>query len=93
MSGWETLCEAQHNTGYGVNGGFAEYVLASPDYVVHLPSYVDFPPILCAELPPTRGCLPTSPHYSAGISAGSSALPPRGLRHVPIRSARLRQTT
>ncbi|MGY8639452.1 alcohol dehydrogenase catalytic domain-containing protein, partial [Bradyrhizobium sp. 14AA] len=28
-TGWETLCEHQHNTGYSVNGGFAEYVIAS----------------------------------------------------------------
>ena len=25
LAGWETLCEAQQNTGYSVNGGFAEY--------------------------------------------------------------------
>ncbi|MFO1066920.1 MAG: alcohol dehydrogenase catalytic domain-containing protein, partial [Geminicoccaceae bacterium] len=28
LTGWETLCPEQKNTGYGVNGGFAEYVLA-----------------------------------------------------------------
>src|SRR5579872_4943162 len=28
-SGWETLCEHQRNTGYSVNGGFAEFALAS----------------------------------------------------------------
>ena len=31
LSGWETLCDAQKNTGYAVNGGFAEYVLADPE--------------------------------------------------------------
>ena len=31
-SGWETLCERQRNTGYSVNGGFAEYALASADF-------------------------------------------------------------
>jgi propanol-preferring alcohol dehydrogenase len=25
ITGWETLCEAQHNSGYSVNGAFAEY--------------------------------------------------------------------
>ena len=24
LGGWETLCESQQNTGYSVNGGFAE---------------------------------------------------------------------
>ncbi|MBC8153125.1 MAG: alcohol dehydrogenase catalytic domain-containing protein, partial [Bacteroidetes bacterium] len=28
LSGWETLCEAQQNTGYSVPGSYAEYVLA-----------------------------------------------------------------
>ncbi len=28
LTGWETLCESQQNTGYSVNGCFAEYVLA-----------------------------------------------------------------
>ena len=28
-TGWETLCESQHNTGYSRNGGFAEYVIAA----------------------------------------------------------------
>ena len=28
-SGWETLCLRQRNTGYSVNGGYAEYVLGS----------------------------------------------------------------
>src|SRR5436309_1877843 len=28
LSGWETLCHEQQNTGYSVNGGYAEYVLA-----------------------------------------------------------------
>src|SRR5215510_3964706 len=25
ITGWETLCERQHNSGYSVNGSFAEY--------------------------------------------------------------------
>jgi alcohol dehydrogenase, propanol-preferring len=51
LGGWETLCEKQENTGYSVNGGFAEYVVADPDYVGHLPgnvSFVEIAPILCA---------------------------------------------
>ena len=51
LGGWETLCEQQQNTGYSVNGGFAEYVVADPNYVGHLPgnvSFVEIAPILCA---------------------------------------------
>src|SRR6478735_7021532 len=28
ITGWETLCERQQNTGYSVNGSYAEYVIA-----------------------------------------------------------------
>ena len=58
LGGWETLCEEQHNTGYSVNGSFAEYVLADPNYVWHLPgnvSFVDIAPILCAGVTVYKG--------------------------------------
>ena len=29
VDGWETLCESQVNTGYGVNGSYAEYATAT----------------------------------------------------------------
>src|SRR5271166_1899246 len=57
-SGWETLCEAQKNSGYSVNGAFAEYVLADADYIGHLPCNVDFvqiAPILCAGITVYKG--------------------------------------
>jgi propanol-preferring alcohol dehydrogenase len=41
-TGWETLSEEQHNTGYGVDGGYAEYVIADANYVGHLPDNPDF---------------------------------------------------
>lgn len=57
-TGWETLCRAQQNTGYSVNGGFAEYVLADPDYVGHLPKTLEFgaaAPVLCAGVTVYKG--------------------------------------
>ena len=56
--GWETLCPEQVNTGYGTNGGFAEFVAADPDYVGHLPDEVGFAagaPILCAGVTVYKG--------------------------------------
>ena len=35
VDGWETLCEKQVNTGYGRDGGYAEYAVADADYVAH----------------------------------------------------------
>ena len=58
LGGWETLCEKQQNTGYSVNGGFAEYVVADPNYVGRLPdnvSFVDIAPILCAGVTVYKG--------------------------------------
>ena len=50
IQGLEALCVHQKNTGYSVNGGFAEYVIADPNFVIRIPDSVDFPvaaPILC----------------------------------------------
>src|SRR6516164_8633774 len=37
VAGWETLCEAQQNSGYSVDGTFAEYAVADDRYVVDVP--------------------------------------------------------
>ena len=36
-TGWDSLCAGQHNTGYSVNGSFAEYVIGAAPYVGRLP--------------------------------------------------------
>jgi alcohol dehydrogenase, propanol-preferring len=51
VSGWETLCTSQRNTGYSIDGGFAEYVCASGRFVVAVPEGVDpvdAAPLTCA---------------------------------------------
>ncbi len=58
LGGWETLCESQSNTGYSVNGGFADYALADPAYVGHLPKdigFVEIAPVLCAGVTVYKG--------------------------------------
>jgi alcohol dehydrogenase, propanol-preferring len=50
-SGWETLCESQQNTGYSIDGGFAEYAKAYASHVVKVPEGVDpldAAPLTCA---------------------------------------------
>jgi alcohol dehydrogenase, propanol-preferring len=57
-SGWETLCESQHNSGYSVNGTFAEYTIGAAKYVGRLPERLDFAaaaPILCAGVTTYKG--------------------------------------
>jgi alcohol dehydrogenase, propanol-preferring len=51
VSGWETLCEAQQNTGYSIDGGYAEYAVADARYVGLVPDGVDpidAAPLTCA---------------------------------------------
>lgn len=58
LGGWETLCEDQKNTGYSVNGGFAEYALADAGYVGRLPDnvgFVEIAPVLCAGVTVYKG--------------------------------------
>lgn len=50
-SGRETLCEAQVNTGYGMDGAFAEYALGYARHVVRVPDGLDpmdAAPLTCA---------------------------------------------
>ncbi len=58
LGGWETLCESQLNTGYSINGSFAEYIIADPNYVGQLPDQAEFietAPILCAGVTVYKG--------------------------------------
>lgn len=51
VSGWETLCLQQQNTGYSIDGCYAEYAKASANYVGIVPSGVDpfdAAPLSCA---------------------------------------------
>lgn len=41
LSGSEALCRRRRNTGYDIDGGFAEYLTASEHFVVKVPSGVD----------------------------------------------------
>ena len=51
VSGWETLCLEQKNTGYSIDGGFGEYATAYARYVVKVPDGIDpfdAAPLTCA---------------------------------------------
>src|SRR6516162_4695620 len=51
LSGWETLCLAQKNTGYSVDGGYAEYFLAEAAFAAKVPAGVnpfEAAPLTCA---------------------------------------------
>ncbi len=58
LSAWETVCADAQFGGYTVNGGFADYILADPNYVAHIPnglSAIDAAPIICAGVTTYKG--------------------------------------
>jgi propanol-preferring alcohol dehydrogenase len=86
-SGWETLCETQKNTGYSVNGGFAEYVLADANYVGRLPPKVDFvqvAPVLCAGVTVYKGLKVTDTRPGNWVVISGIG----GLGHMAVQYAR-----
>jgi len=88
VSGWETLCTEQRNTGYSVDGGFAEFVKASADFVVRVPDGVDpldAAPLTCAGVT-TYKAVKVSGATSAGLVAVFGT---GGLGHVAVQYARI----
>ena len=58
LSAWETVCARAEFGGYTKDGGFAEYVLADPNYVAHIPaglSAVEAAPLICAGITTYKG--------------------------------------
>ncbi|MDO4637505.1 MAG: alcohol dehydrogenase AdhP [Lautropia sp.] len=87
LGGWETLCEQQKNTGYSVNGGFADYALADPNYVGHLPKnalFTDIAPVLCAGVTVYKGLKMT--HAKPGDWVVISGV--GGLGHMAVQYAK-----
>src|SRR5688500_14228169 len=41
IDGWETLCEKQVNTGYGIDGSYAAYATPNAAYIAQVPDAVD----------------------------------------------------
>jgi propanol-preferring alcohol dehydrogenase len=87
VTGWETLCESQRNTGYSVNGGFAEYVVAPSAYVGHLPPGADFAamaPILCVGVTTYKGLKETDARPGEWVAISGIG----GLGHVAVQYAK-----
>ncbi|SFQ50335.1 alcohol dehydrogenase, propanol-preferring [Geopseudomonas sagittaria] len=87
LGGWETLCHAQSNTGYSVNGGFAEYSLAEAEYVGRLPDsvgFVEIAPILCAGVTVYKGLKMTDTRPGQWVAISGIG----GLGHMAVQYAR-----
>lgn len=87
VGGWETLCVDQQNTGYSVNGGFADYVVADPNYVGHLPDNLAFAPaspILCAGVTVYKGLKETEARPGETVVISGIG----GLGHLAVQYAK-----
>jgi propanol-preferring alcohol dehydrogenase len=86
LTGWETLCAEQQNSGYSVNGGFAEYTLAPAAFVGRLPDSLDFvsvAPILCAGVTTYKGLKETEAKPGEWVVISGIG----GLGHVAVQYA------
>jgi len=86
-TGWETVCERQHNTGYSCDGGFAEYVIAAVPFAARLPAGVnsaEIAPILCAGVTTYKGLKETEARPGEWVSISGIG----GLGHVGIQYAK-----
>jgi propanol-preferring alcohol dehydrogenase len=86
-TGWETLCASQHNTGYGVDGGYAEYMVADAAYAVKIPAGMDLvkaAPILCAGVTTYKGIKETDTKPGDWLAISGVG----GLGHVAVQYAK-----
>jgi propanol-preferring alcohol dehydrogenase len=87
VSGWETLCAAQRNSGYSINGTFAEYAIGSAAYVARLPPRADFAalaPLLCAGVTTYKGIKETEARPGQWIVISGIG----GLGHLAVQYAK-----
>ncbi|MCX4966738.1 zinc-dependent alcohol dehydrogenase [Streptomyces sp. NBC_00654] len=88
VSGWETLCLQQRNSGYSVDGSHTEYALAHGTYVVPVPDGIDpldAAPLTCAGVTTYKavelsGARPGTRALISGIG---------GLGHLALQYARI----
>lgn len=88
ITGWETLCPQQQNTGYSVNGGYAEYVLAPAAYVGRIPQGLDFAiaaPVMCAGVTTYKGLKETDTKPGEWVVIVGVG----GLGHMAVQYARV----
>ena len=87
ITGWETLCATQHNSGYSVNGSFAEYAIGAAAYVARLPASPDFAalaPILCAGVTTYKGLKETEARPGEWVAISGIG----GLGHIAVQYAK-----
>jgi len=87
LTAWETVCAEAQFGGYTKNGGFAQYLLADPDYVAHIPDLlkpVEAAPLICAGITTYKGIKETAAKPGQWIAISGVG----GLGHLGIQYAK-----
>jgi len=87
LSAWETVCAEAQFGGYTRNGGFAEYILADPNYVAHIPAGLtptEAAPLICAGVTTYKGIKVTAARPGEWIAISGVG----GLGHLGIQYAK-----
>jgi propanol-preferring alcohol dehydrogenase len=87
LTAWETVCPKAEFGGYTKNGGFADYILADPNYVAHVPSGMaakDAAAIICAGITTYKGIKQTEAKPGEWVAISGAG----GLGHLAIQYAK-----
>ncbi len=87
LQAWETVCPSARFGGYTENGGFAEYLLADPNYVAHIPAGLtatQAAPLICAGITTYKGIKQTEAKPGEWIAISGCG----GLGHLGIQYAK-----
>jgi propanol-preferring alcohol dehydrogenase len=88
LAAWETVCDKAEFGGYTKNGGFAEYILADPGYVAHVPAGLaarDAAPLICAGITTYKGLKQTEAKPGEWVVISGVG----GLGHLAIQYAKV----
>jgi propanol-preferring alcohol dehydrogenase len=87
LSAFETVCGEAQFGGYTQNGGFAEYLLADPNYVAHIPAGLEpkeAAPLICAGVTTYKGIKVADARPGEWIAISGCG----GLGHMAIQYAK-----
>src|SRR5580693_1010831 len=88
LTAWETVCPEAQFGGYTKNGGFAEYLLADPNYVAYIPAGLaplDAAPLICAGITTYKGIKETGAKPGEWVAISGCG----GLGHLAIQYAKV----
>jgi propanol-preferring alcohol dehydrogenase len=87
LQAWETVCATAHFGGYTRNGGFAEYIVADPNYVAHIPAGLgarEAAPLICAGITSYKGIKETQARPGEWLIVSGIG----GLGHLAVQYAK-----